>query len=63
MREELEDLSFRVLNPDARNSIIRRFLTLQRESGDVVHQITADLRSELEKVNIEADVYGRAKKP
>ncbi|MGV8951645.1 MAG: RelA/SpoT family protein [Cypionkella sp.] len=63
MREELEDLSFRVINPEARNSIIRRFLTLQRESGDVVHQITADIRSELEKVNVEADVYGRAKKP
>ena len=63
MREELEDLSFRVLNPEARNSIIRRFLTLQRESGDVVHQITADIRSELEKKQIEADVYGRAKKP
>jgi hypothetical protein len=31
MREELEDLAFRVLNPEARNSIIRRFLTLQRE--------------------------------
>ncbi len=63
MREELEDLSFRVINPEARNSIIRRFLTLQRESGDVVHQITADIRAELDKVQIEADVYGRAKKP
>ena len=63
MREELEDLAFRVLNPEARNSIIRRFLTLQRESGDVVHQITADIRSELEKAKIDADVYGRAKKP
>ena len=63
MREELEDLAFRVLNPDARNSIIRRFITLQRETGDVVHQITADIRTELEKAQIEADVYGRAKKP
>ncbi len=33
MREELEDLAFRVLNPEARNSIIRRFITLQRETG------------------------------
>jgi GTP pyrophosphokinase/guanosine-3',5'-bis(diphosphate) 3'-pyrophosphohydrolase len=63
MREELEDLAFRVLNPDARNSIIRRFITLQRETGDVVHKITADIRHELEKAQIEADVYGRAKKP
>ncbi len=63
MREELEDLAFKVLNPEARNSIIRRFLTLQREAGDVVHKITADIRVELEKVQIDADVYGRAKKP
>ncbi|MDR0809065.1 MAG: bifunctional (p)ppGpp synthetase/guanosine-3',5'-bis(diphosphate) 3'-pyrophosphohydrolase [Gemmobacter sp.] len=63
MREELEDLAFRVLNPEARNSIIRRFITLQREAGDVVHKISADIRHELEKAGIEADVYGRAKKP
>jgi guanosine-3',5'-bis(diphosphate) 3'-pyrophosphohydrolase len=63
MREELEDLAFRVLNPEARSSIIRRFITLQRETGDVVHQISADIRSELDAVAIEADVYGRAKKP
>jgi GTP diphosphokinase / guanosine-3',5'-bis(diphosphate) 3'-diphosphatase len=63
MREELEDLSFKVLNPEARNSIMRRFLTLQRETGDVVHKITADIRHELEKAQIEADVFGRAKKP
>lgn len=63
MREELEDLSFKVLNPDARNSIMRRFVTLQRETGDVVHKINADIRSELEKAKIDADVYGRAKKP
>ncbi len=63
MREELEDLAFRVLNPEARNSIIRRFLTLQRESGDVVPRITADIHTELDRTGIEAEVYGRAKKP
>ena len=49
MREELEDLAFRVLNPEARNSIIRRFITLQRETGDVIQKITADIRTELDK--------------
>ncbi|RMH45438.1 MAG: bifunctional (p)ppGpp synthetase/guanosine-3',5'-bis(diphosphate) 3'-pyrophosphohydrolase [Alphaproteobacteria bacterium] len=63
MREELEDLAFRVLNPEARNSIIRRFVSLQRETGDIVHQITSDIRAELEKNGIEAEVFGRAKKP
>ncbi|MGM0660809.1 MAG: RelA/SpoT family protein [Pseudomonadota bacterium] len=63
MREELEDLAFRVLNPEARASIIRRFITLQRETGDVVERITGDMRREFEKAGIEADVFGRAKKP
>ncbi len=63
MREELEDLAFRVLNPDARNSIIRRFITLQRESGDVIHKITGDIRALLEREGIAAEVFGRAKKP
>ncbi|QIE46957.1 bifunctional (p)ppGpp synthetase/guanosine-3',5'-bis(diphosphate) 3'-pyrophosphohydrolase [Pseudohalocynthiibacter aestuariivivens] len=63
MREELEDLAFRVINPDARASIMRRFITLQRESGDVIDRITGDMRKELRKVGITAEVLGRAKKP
>ncbi|MFN4057282.1 MAG: RelA/SpoT family protein [Roseinatronobacter sp.] len=63
MREELEDLSFRVLNPEARNSILRRFITLQRESGDVLPRISGDIRAELERAGIDALVFGRAKKP
>ncbi|AXI52034.1 MULTISPECIES: RelA/SpoT family protein [Sulfitobacter] len=63
MREELEDLAFRVLNPEGRQSIIRRFITLQRETGDVIQRITGDMRHELEKAGIEAEVFGRAKKP
>ena len=63
MREELEDLAFRVLYPDARNSIIRRFITLQRETGDVIQKITDDIEDELEKAGIAAETFGRAKKP
>ena len=63
MRDELEDLAFKVLNPDGRSSIIRRFLHLQKETGDVVQKITGDIRIELARAGIEADVLGRAKKP
>ncbi|WP_282602261.1 bifunctional (p)ppGpp synthetase/guanosine-3',5'-bis(diphosphate) 3'-pyrophosphohydrolase [Paracoccus sp. PARArs4] len=63
MREELEDLAFKVINPEARSSIIRRFVAMQRDSGDVIGQITTDIRAELEREGIEADVFGRAKKP
>ncbi|HRO10143.1 MAG TPA: bifunctional (p)ppGpp synthetase/guanosine-3',5'-bis(diphosphate) 3'-pyrophosphohydrolase [Amaricoccus sp.] len=63
MREELEDLGFRVLNPEARNSIIRRFLTLRRETGDVIAKITDDIRTVLTQAGVEAEVFGREKKP
>jgi len=63
MREELEDLAFKVLNPEARQSIIRRFITLQKETGDVIERITTDMHKELAKAGIDADVLGRAKKP
>lgn len=63
MREELEDLAFQVLNPEARKSIMRRFITLQNETGDVITRITADMRKELAGAGVEAEVMGRAKKP
>lgn len=63
MRDELEDLAFSVLNPEGRNSIMRRFITLQRETGDVTEKITADLIDEMQRAGIPAHVIGRAKKP
>jgi GTP diphosphokinase / guanosine-3',5'-bis(diphosphate) 3'-diphosphatase len=63
MREELEDLSFRVLNPEARNSIMRRFLTLQKETGDAIPRITDDIEAVLDRHAVKAEVFGRAKKP
>ncbi|QDL92175.1 bifunctional (p)ppGpp synthetase/guanosine-3',5'-bis(diphosphate) 3'-pyrophosphohydrolase [Paroceanicella profunda] len=63
MREELEDLSFQVLNPDARKSIIHRFATLRKESGDLISQITDDINSALANSGVEAEVYGREKRP
>jgi GTP diphosphokinase / guanosine-3',5'-bis(diphosphate) 3'-diphosphatase len=63
MREELEDLAFRVLNPEARASVIRRFLTLQDETDTVILKITEDIRELLSREGIEAEVKGRAKKP
>ncbi len=61
MREELEDLAFKVLNPEGRASIMRRFITLQKETGDVIERITGDMRGEFEALGIEAQVFGRAK--
>ncbi|MFQ5439434.1 MAG: RelA/SpoT family protein, partial [Paracoccaceae bacterium] len=63
IREELEDLSFHVLNAEGRSSIIRRFLTLRSQSGDLIPKITNDIRDVLERAEAEADVFGREKKP
>src|SRR5210317_14131 len=63
IREDLEDLAFQVLNPEARDSIRVRFENLRAASGDVVERITGDMRLELEKAEISAHVYGRQKKP
>lgn len=63
MREELEDLSFQVLNPEGRSSIIRRFISLKGQTDDVIEQIQEDIKTELKAAGIEGEVYGRAKKP
>jgi GTP diphosphokinase / guanosine-3',5'-bis(diphosphate) 3'-diphosphatase len=63
MRDELEDIAFRILNPEARKSIIRRFVTLRRETGEVIPKITDDIRAVLAQAGVEAEVFGREKKP
>ena len=63
MRDELEDIAFRILNPEARSSIIRRFVTLRNESGDVIPKITEDIRLALDGAGVKAEVFGREKKP
>ena len=63
IREELEDLSFRVLNSEARSSIMRRFVSLRNKSGDVITKITDDIRKAMNTFEITGEVTGREKKP
>ncbi len=63
MRDELEDLAFSVLNPEGRNSIMRRFINLRNRTGDAIDKIMIDINAVLRKSHIEAEVMGRAKKP
>jgi len=63
MREELEDLSFRVLQPEARSSIIRRFITLKNETGEIIPKITDDIEHALDNAGIPAQITGREKRP
>ncbi|MEP3845548.1 MAG: RelA/SpoT family protein [Paracoccaceae bacterium] len=63
MRDELEDLAFKVLNPDARSSILRRFVTLQKDPSSDVPRLVKDIEAEFSREGIEAQVFGRAEKP
>ena len=63
IREELEDLSFRVLNSEARSSIMRRFVSLRSKSGDVITKIADDIRKALNTNDIAGEVTGREKQP
>ncbi|MEM7058029.1 MAG: bifunctional (p)ppGpp synthetase/guanosine-3',5'-bis(diphosphate) 3'-pyrophosphohydrolase [Pseudomonadota bacterium] len=63
IREELEDLSFEVLNPEARTSIMRRFIKLRRETGDLIPEITAQIREFTDQVGLKVKIEGREKRP
>ena len=63
VRDELEDISFRVLNPDANKIIQDRMAQLHEESGDILREIEKALVTKLAENGIKAEVYGREKRP
>ena len=63
MKDQLEDLAFTELYPDARESIIARLAFLRDKGGDLVPSIIAELKDVLKKAGIEAQVSGREKSP
>src|SRR5215208_2412481 len=63
MREELEDLSFQNLNPDAYGTISRHLRELTAKSEKLVGQIERDLMAKLEAKGPQAEVKGRQKRP
>lgn len=63
MREELEDLSFEVLHPEARSSIMSRLESLRKDAGNLIGEIEDEIAATLVEHNIEAEVRGREKKP
>ena len=63
MRDELEDIAFKVLNPDAHKTIVNRLKKLHEESGDVLREIEDALQTKLAENNVRAFVQGREKRP
>src|SRR5881398_682006 len=63
MREELEDLSFRTLDPEAYAVVKQRLDALAERNRNLISEIESQLSKNLQKNGVVAHVYGRRKKP
>src|SRR5712691_1728758 len=63
MREELEDLAFRELNPDAYSVVLARLQALAERNRDLISDIEQQLTSKFADSGIQAEVDGRQKRP
>ena len=62
-QDELEDLAFSELNPEARDSVIARLEYLRHEDENQAPRIIKELEQTLSAAGIEARISGREKKP
>jgi (p)ppGpp synthase/HD superfamily hydrolase len=63
MREELEDLAFHELNPEAHRVVSQRLDALEAKNTGLVTEIEQQLKRKLSDSGIEAEVSGRRKRP
>ncbi|MEK9746306.1 MAG: RelA/SpoT family protein [Pelagibacteraceae bacterium] len=63
IRDELEDLSFAVLNNEARELINRRLDEIKENKKDLFESLSFELSEILSNNNINAEIYGREKTP
>ncbi len=63
LRNELEDLAFRYLMPDARSLIITRLDELKTKNGPLIARIADELRDQFARRGIKCEVKGREKQP
>src|SRR5258706_3389384 len=63
MREELEDLSFRSLDPEPHAVVMQRLDALADRNRNLIGEIESQLSKNLQKNGVAAHVYGRRKQP
>ncbi|HBR68335.1 MAG TPA: bifunctional (p)ppGpp synthetase/guanosine-3',5'-bis(diphosphate) 3'-pyrophosphohydrolase, partial [Rhodospirillaceae bacterium] len=61
IKEELEDLCFGILNPEARASLAKRLSFLRSEGTGVVDNIIGELQKLFKEAGISAEITGREK--
>jgi len=63
MREELEELSFRWMHPEAYRTVVDKLAEIGQRNQRLVSEIRTTLEAKLKGCGIEAEVEGREKKP
>ena len=63
IRDELEDLSFEILNEDARKLIKDRLDKIKKDKEDIFVSLSLEIKDLLNKNNINAQIFGREKTP
>ena len=63
IRDELEDLSFKILNPEARNLVNERLNLIKKKYDDTFVEMSKSFTDLLKKTNINSKIYGREKTP
>ncbi len=63
IRDELEDLSFSILNSKARNLILKRLSFIKNKREDIVKHVSDELNDLLKLNNIDVEITGREKTP
>ena len=63
IRDELEDLSFEILNNDARSLIQKRLDEIKTDKKDIYENLSSELKNLLSHSNINSEIYGREKTP
>ena len=63
IRGELDDLCFNVLEPDIRDSIVKRLNLLRSQDENILKNTISKLGATLKKNNIITEISGREKKP
>jgi len=63
IRDELEDLSFEILNTDARSLIQKRLDEIKLDKENTFESLSSELKNFLIEGNIKSTIYGREKTP
>ena len=63
IRAELDDLSFQIIEPELRSSILQRLKVLRLQDEELLEKTINKIQDLLDNHNVSAKIFGREKKP